>query len=86
MNILASWSMPTVVAFYPHWFFTALLRGIMGVGQGISSLIIAKWFPMHEKSTAMAIFSTGNQVGLALAIFFTAELCNVVYVGWHSAN
>uniref|UniRef100_A0AC34G2L6 Major facilitator superfamily (MFS) profile domain-containing protein n=1 Tax=Panagrolaimus sp. ES5 TaxID=591445 RepID=A0AC34G2L6_9BILA len=48
-----------------------------------ASLLIAKWFPMHEKSTAMAIFSMGNQVGLALAMFATAELCKVRYLdGW----
>lgn len=45
--------------------------------------MIAHWFADHEKSTAMAIFTTGNQVGLAMAMYVTAELCKLpVLAGW----
>uniref|UniRef100_A0A914Y3N9 Major facilitator superfamily (MFS) profile domain-containing protein n=1 Tax=Panagrolaimus superbus TaxID=310955 RepID=A0A914Y3N9_9BILA len=87
LNIISTWFFPTVVYFLPDYYYTAALRFVMGLGQGVfipcASLLIAKWFPMHEKSTAMAIFSMGNQVGLALAMFATAELCKVRYLdGW----
>ena len=43
------------------------LRFLMGCGQGIlvpcMNVLIAHWFPMSEKSTAIAIATTGNQVG-----------------------
>jgi len=87
INIVSVWFVPTVIYFMPHYIYTAVIRFIMGLGQGVfvpcASLLIAKWFPAHEKSTAMAIFSTGNQVGLAMAMFATAELCKVRYLdGW----
>uniref|UniRef100_A0A1I7ZQL3 MFS domain-containing protein n=1 Tax=Steinernema glaseri TaxID=37863 RepID=A0A1I7ZQL3_9BILA len=62
----------------------------MGFAQGFlipcGSLIVAKWFTLHEKSTAMAIFTTGNQIGLSVAMFFTARLCQIPLLGgWPSA-
>jgi sugar phosphate permease len=45
--------------------------------------LIAKWFSTNEKSTAMAIFTIGNQIGYALSMFCTAEFCKVDFMsGW----
>jgi len=39
------------------------------------NVLVAVWFPMAEKSTAIAIATTGNQVSVIVAMFLTAELC-----------
>lgn len=43
-----------------------IIRFLMGCGQGVlvpcMSVLIAYWFPLSEKSTAVAIATTGNQV------------------------
>ncbi|VDK70161.1 unnamed protein product [Gongylonema pulchrum] len=56
-----------------------IIRFLMGCGQGVlvpcMSVLIAHWFPVSEKSTAVAIATTGNQlnnwahIGRALASF-----------------
>lgn len=47
------------------------------------SVLISKWFPISEKSTAMAIFTTGNQIGIAVSMFLTAKMCQVPFFeGW----
>ncbi|KAH7728735.1 Protein F12B6.2 c [Aphelenchoides avenae] len=72
VNVVCTWTVPAMVYTLPHFLFTSMLRFAMGVAQGFyipcASLMIAHWFADHEKSTAMAIFTTGNQVGLAMAI------------------
>lgn len=48
-----------------------------------SSMIISRWFAEHERSSALAIFTNGNQVGLAISMFFTAEFCKIDFLyGW----
>lgn len=43
-----------------------ILRFLMGCGQGVMTpcmhVLIAHWFPLGEKSTAVALATTGNQV------------------------
>lgn len=47
------------------------------------SVLISSWFPLSEKSTAMAIFTTGNQIGIAVSMFLTAKLCQLhFFEGW----
>lgn len=86
-NILCTWSIPLIVAITKHYIFTAIIRLIMGLGQGMyipcASLLVAKWFANNEKSTAMAIFTTGSQVGISLAMYATAGLCKApILSGW----
>ncbi|CAB3398457.1 unnamed protein product [Caenorhabditis bovis] len=65
-----------------------MVRFIMGFGQGVlwpcMSVLIAHWFPVEEKSTALAIATTGNQLSVVIAMFATAELCQLP-LGWPMA-
>lgn len=47
-------------------------------------VLIAQWFPVNEKSTALAIATTGNQLSVVIAMFATAELCQLPW-GWPMA-
>uniref|UniRef100_A0A1I7ZTC4 MFS domain-containing protein n=1 Tax=Steinernema glaseri TaxID=37863 RepID=A0A1I7ZTC4_9BILA len=62
-----------------------VLRFIMGCGQGIlvpcMNVLISCWFPAAEKSTALAISTTGNQFSVIIALFLTAELCQITALG-----
>ncbi|KAK0398401.1 hypothetical protein QR680_002576 [Steinernema hermaphroditum] len=62
-----------------------VLRFIMGCGQGIlvpcMNVLISCWFPAAEKSTALAISTTGNQFSVIIALFLTAELCQFTALG-----
>ncbi|KAI6181459.1 MFS domain-containing protein [Aphelenchoides besseyi] len=85
--ILSTWALPFVIYLTPVYIITSLLRFITGLAQGFyipcCSLLISKWFRESEKSTAMAIFTTGNQIGLAISMYCTAELCKIDFMsGW----
>ncbi|VDO28231.1 unnamed protein product [Heligmosomoides polygyrus] len=43
--------------------------------------IVANWFPVDERSTAVALFTTGNQVALFLGNPLAAGLCDSSF-GW----
>ncbi|VDO32286.1 unnamed protein product [Haemonchus placei] len=43
--------------------------------------IVANWFPIDERSTAVALFTTGNQVALFIGNPLAAGLCDSSY-GW----
>ncbi|KAK6048895.1 hypothetical protein COOONC_13600, partial [Cooperia oncophora] len=62
-----------------------ILRFVMGFGQGLlwpcMSVLVSHWFPPTEKSTALAIATTGNQLSVVIAMFATAELCQVPFMG-----
>ncbi|VIO87631.1 Major Facilitator Superfamily protein [Brugia malayi] len=64
-----------------------IIRFLMGFGQGIltpcMNVLIAHWFPLSEKSTAVALATTGNQLSIIFAMFITAELCQMsLFGGW----
>ncbi|KAI6223059.1 Sialin [Aphelenchoides fujianensis] len=66
------------------------IRFMMGVGQVVlvpcMNVLIARWFPLAEKSTAIAVATTGNQISVIVALFLTAELCQIDWLGgWPSA-
>ncbi|CAL2045695.1 hypothetical protein CAEBREN_14222 [Caenorhabditis brenneri] len=65
-----------------------LLRFVMGFGQGVlwpcMMVLVGQWFPATEKSTALAIATTGNQLSVIIAMFVTAELCQLPW-GWPMA-
>ncbi|MFH4976014.1 hypothetical protein AB6A40_002723 [Gnathostoma spinigerum] len=85
-NVIGSFLTPIVsrtVGAYALMF----LRFLMGCGQGVlvpaTSVLIAAWFPEFEKSTAVAIATSGNQFSIIFAMIFTAELCQVPFLdGW----
>ncbi|KJH40969.1 hypothetical protein DICVIV_13065 [Dictyocaulus viviparus] len=50
------------------------------------SVLVGRWFPDTEKSTALAIATTGNQLSVIVAMFATAELCQLpLFGGWPMA-
>jgi hypothetical protein len=44
---------------------------------------IASWLPKREKAMLVTIATTGNQVSVVVAMFLTAELCLVDWLGFH---
>ncbi|VDP16682.1 unnamed protein product [Onchocerca flexuosa] len=67
-----------------------VIRFLMGCGQGVltpcMNVLIAHWFPLSEKSTAVALATTGNQLSIIFAMFITAELCQIsLFGGWPAA-
>uniref|UniRef100_A0A914YUF2 Major facilitator superfamily (MFS) profile domain-containing protein n=1 Tax=Panagrolaimus superbus TaxID=310955 RepID=A0A914YUF2_9BILA len=86
VNVIGTFLTP-FVASTMHAYALVALRFIMGCGQGIlvpcMNVLIAHWFPLAEKSTAIAISTTGNQVSVIVAMFLTAELCQInLFGGW----
>jgi MFS family permease len=83
VNVIGTFITPPVAKFFGAWALI-LLRFIMGCGQGVlvpcMNVLIAHWFPLAEKSTAIAIATTGNQFSVIVAMFATAELCQII--GW----
>ncbi|EYB84331.1 hypothetical protein Y032_0318g2343 [Ancylostoma ceylanicum] len=60
-------------------------RFLLGAGESFIypciNTIVANWFPMDERSTAVALFTTGNQVALFLGNPLAAGLCDSS-LGW----
>lgn len=89
INVVGSFITPAVAR---HLGSIALIfvRFVMGCGQGIlvpcMNVLIAHWFPLSEKSTAITIATTGNQLSVIVAMLLTAELCQFSWLGgWPSA-
>lgn len=88
ISVLTTWIFPFLMIYFnPSYIFMAILRFLTGLAQGFfipcASFLISRWFGENEKSSAMALFTTGNQVGLAFSMFFTAELCKLDFLhGW----
>ncbi|KAF1768984.1 hypothetical protein GCK72_000797 [Caenorhabditis remanei] len=87
LNIIGSILTPFLAIHLKTYILIAAVRMIMGFGYGFmipaGSVLISKWFPISEKSTAMAIFTTGNQIGIAFSMFLTAKLCQLqIFEGW----
>ncbi|UMM11677.1 hypothetical protein L5515_000844 [Caenorhabditis briggsae] len=87
LNIIGSILTPFVAIYFKTYILIFGIRMIMGFGYGFmipaGSVLISKWFPISEKSTAMAIFTTGNQIGIAVSMFLTAKLCQLpIFEGW----
>ncbi|KAK6047546.1 hypothetical protein COOONC_14948 [Cooperia oncophora] len=62
-------------------------RFILGAGESFIypciNTMVTNWFPIDERSTAVALFTTGNQVALFLGNPLAAGLCDSSY-GWPS--
>uniref|UniRef100_A0A0N5BA46 MFS domain-containing protein n=1 Tax=Strongyloides papillosus TaxID=174720 RepID=A0A0N5BA46_STREA len=76
---------PIQIYLYPQFYLTIPIRFLMGFSQGFvipaAAQLVAKWFPIQEKSTAMALFTSGNQIGVSIAMFATAQFCAVSFLG-----
>ncbi|CAI5452256.1 unnamed protein product [Caenorhabditis angaria] len=88
-NVIGTFLTPTVAVWTDFGTLPIIIvRFIMGFGQSVlwpcMSVLIAQWFPSNEKSTALAIATTGNQLSVVIAMFATAELCQLPY-GWPMA-
>ncbi|EFO23525.1 hypothetical protein LOAG_04960 [Loa loa] len=75
--VLAKWS----------FYATFMARLVIGFGEAfiLSSMasISARWFPPTERSTAAAVYTSGNQIALSLIYWIGAELCLVKFLdGW----
>lgn len=59
-----------------------IIRFLMGCGQGVlapcMNVLIACWFPLSEKSTAVALATTGNQVPFSKHSLFFSYLYAIV--------
>ncbi|KAK6746814.1 hypothetical protein RB195_000211 [Necator americanus] len=84
INVLGTFATPPV-AVYLGTIPMVMLRFVMGFGQGLlwpcMSVLVGHWFPPTEKSTALAIATTGNQLSVVIAMFATAELCQLPFFG-----
>uniref|UniRef100_A0A7E4ZTC0 MFS domain-containing protein n=1 Tax=Panagrellus redivivus TaxID=6233 RepID=A0A7E4ZTC0_PANRE len=84
INVIGTFITP-IVASTLHAYALVFLRFIMGCGQGIlvpcMNVLIAHWFPPTERSTAIAVSTTGNQLSVIAAMFLTAELCQFNFLG-----
>ncbi|CEF68502.1 Sialin [Strongyloides ratti] len=76
---------PIQIYLYPHFYLSIPIRFLMGFSQGFvipaAAQLVAKWFPIQEKSTAMALFTSGNQIGVSIAMFATARFCTFSFLG-----
>ncbi|CAJ0562996.1 unnamed protein product, partial [Mesorhabditis spiculigera] len=69
---------------YPAFFASRAMMGIgIGCVQPCINSMASKWFPSYEKSTAGALYTTGNQLASSFTSFFVAELC-ASSLGWPS--
>ncbi|WKY07616.1 hypothetical protein Q1695_007239 [Nippostrongylus brasiliensis] len=84
INVLGTFATPAVAS-YLGAVPMVMLRFVMGFGQGLlwpcMSVLVGHWFPPTEKSTALAIATTGNQLSVVIAMFATAELCQMPFMG-----
>ncbi|GMS95250.1 hypothetical protein PENTCL1PPCAC_17425, partial [Pristionchus entomophagus] len=89
LNVVGTMASPSIAAHLGPIALT-VVRFIMGAGQGVlwpgMSVLVARWFPVVEKSTALAIATTGNQLSVIFSMIVTAELCQIESLGgWPAA-
>ncbi|WKY10481.1 hypothetical protein Q1695_002664 [Nippostrongylus brasiliensis] len=60
-----------------------ILRFLMGVGEGIMipgiNGMISRWIPLHEKSTAAALYTSGNQLAGIIVNPVSAGFCESTF-------
>ena len=91
-NVLAIsmviWSATTALCgLAANFWQLALMRVGVGIGEAggtpPSHSLIASYFPVNERSTAMGIFGTGSQIGILIGMFGGALIA--VEIGWRWA-
>ena len=69
---------PIFATYFGPWSVFAL-RFAMGLGEGFilpsTNKLASQWIPNEEKSTAISIYTSGNQLGGIVGIPFFAFLC-----------
>jgi MFS family permease len=57
----------------------------MGLADGVifpsTSSIVARWFPPDERSTASAIYTSGNQLANSFNVIISGHLCGLSFLG-----
>uniref|UniRef100_A0A0K0E535 MFS domain-containing protein n=1 Tax=Strongyloides stercoralis TaxID=6248 RepID=A0A0K0E535_STRER len=85
IGITGTIAIPIQIYLYPHFYLSIPIRFLMGFSQGFvipaAAQLVAKWFPIQEKSTAVALFTSGNQIGVSIAMFATARFCTFSFLG-----
>ncbi|NJP09772.1 MAG: MFS transporter [Leptolyngbyaceae cyanobacterium RU_5_1] len=85
---IAAFSIFTILSAPLGQSLTALivLRLLLGLGEGVhipmSSAITSRWFPIHERSRANAIWGAGITLAIATAPLIIIPLINAI--GWRS--
>ena len=82
---LITWSLATVCqgfvrGFYSLFGFRVLTGAFEAPSYPINNRIVTSWFPNHERATAIALYVSGQFIGLA---FLTPVLVNIQhFFGW----
>ncbi|WP_206916116.1 MFS transporter [Alicyclobacillus suci] len=76
---LIGWAFSTLMAALSKDFTVLMIsRGLLGLAEGflwpVSNALTARWFPLHERGRAKAIWINGTNVGPALAGFLVIAL------------
>jgi MFS transporter, ACS family, D-galactonate transporter len=83
--ILALWSIATLLQAFVNSFIILLgLRASIGIFEApsypINNLVVSRWFPENERASAIAVYTSGQFLGLA---FLTPILVAIqAYMGW----
>ncbi|CAJ0942113.1 unnamed protein product, partial [Mesorhabditis belari] len=83
LNVIASFLTP--IAADMGVFSITVVRAVMGAGQGIQyplgATVAAAWFPKEEKSTAIAVYTNGNQMSYVIAMLVSSQICQFKAIG-----
>jgi len=82
------WSLWTMLTPFAHGVATfTTFRALLGLGEGVNApaiqSIASRWFPVHERTRAVAFYLSGSHVGTILAFPLTTWI--VVSFGWPAA-
>ncbi|WP_282124668.1 MFS transporter [Algibacter mikhailovii] len=83
--VLTFWSIATLLQGFANSFVLLIgLRGSIGVFEApsypINNLVVSRWFPENERASAIAIYTSGQFLGLAFLTPLLAAIQN--YMGW----
>uniref|UniRef100_A0A914ECY9 Major facilitator superfamily (MFS) profile domain-containing protein n=1 Tax=Acrobeloides nanus TaxID=290746 RepID=A0A914ECY9_9BILA len=84
--IVCTAALPVMAVHVGHW-GVFLCRFFLGFGEGalVPSInkLLSSWIPTSEKSTAISIYTTGNQIAGVIGVPLAGFLCESV-LGWPS--
>ncbi len=83
--IMLFWSLATLIQGFANSFAALVgLRASIGVFEApsypINNLIVTRWFPEHERASAIGIYTSGQFLGMAFLLPVLALIQN--YFGW----
>ncbi len=63
-------------------YYTNLSKGVV---FPTTAAVAGAWFPVIEKSTAVALYTMGNQIATIISMYLSAQLCQIEFLnGWPS--